>query len=530
MPRILTALFLLLPALAWSQTVGGPVVGTSLVVNNNPGNQTEPHVSGTRVVYTNQLSRTTNEVRYHDLNTGADQGIDTGGFSDSSPDVQADRAVFTRLSDTNHIFFLDLTKGGAAQELAPRPDVDRRTAAIGGQLVTWQEQGYTARGVSPEIFAYRLDTQTLTQLTQDKSTDQTPAVSNDGQVVVWTKCASGTTGCDIWSAQATSGGYELKQLTGAEGEESQPDTNGSVVVYVTQHPLADGTTEQDIAWQPVGGGEAHILSLPGPDTHPNISGPLIAFEHWNASASTPNYDVVLYDLRTQTYYQLTDTTGSESLSDISMTPDGFTRVVWSVRQNGELNVNAFVFRLPIDCPTQPPPDAAAVCASPGSRPLLGTLQVVRGQGDPADENFFTSIPKTKGTGVLCVDNGQGGSRTTDGWVWLGAGVSVAPGDFGADVASISTTVALQNQSTLSAEVDDDDPTAAFHVRLYGETTCSATPSTTPSALPASSPPQGPPEVREGRLLRPVSLGVQTGTGGLAHGFAPEGQQGHVPHP
>ena len=257
MPRLVTVLFLLVSTLALGQSAGSPVVGTSLVVNNGPGNQTEPHVSGTHVVYTNQLSRTLNEVRYHDLNTGSDQGIDNGGLSDSAGDVQGSRVVFTRVSDTNRIFSLDMAQGGAAQELAPRPDVDRRTSSIGGSLVAWQEQGYSARGMSPEIFVYSLDSQALTRLTTDKSVDLTPAVSTDGQTVVWTKCATSISGCDIWSAQATSGGYEFKQLTGAEGEESQPDTNGFIAVYVTQHTV-NGVTEQDIAWQPVEIGRAHV--------------------------------------------------------------------------------------------------------------------------------------------------------------------------------------------------------------------------------------------------------------------------------
>ena len=46
-------------------------------------------------------------------------------------------------------------------ELAPRPGVERRAATIGGQTVAWQELGYTAESLPPEIFAYRLDTLAL---------------------------------------------------------------------------------------------------------------------------------------------------------------------------------------------------------------------------------------------------------------------------------------------------------------------------------------------------------------------------------
>ena len=511
MSRILTPLMCLVPALALGQSVGGPVSGTPVVVNNSAGDQTDPHVSGARVAYTHQPSRSVSEIHYQDLVSREDKTVPSEGALDTSPDVLGNRIVFTR--GGSRIYAYDVTAGSSAQELAPRTDVDRRTASIGGSIVAWQERGYTARTSSPEIFAWRTDTLALTRLTEDTSVDSAPAVSSDGQALVWTKCATAQgKGCDIWSARVASGGYESFQLTGAEGEESQPDTNGSVAVYVTDHPV-NSTSETDIAWQPVEGGEARVLSLPGADTHPNISGPLVAFEHWNASSATPNFDVVLYDLRTQTYYQLTDTSGSESLSDISLSPDGVTRVVWAVRQNGDLNVYSLAFRLPIDCPTTPPQQAASVCDAPGARPLLGSLQLVRSASQEVDT--ASALFEAKGTGVLCVDNGQGGTRATSGEVYLGEGLAVAEDEFGEDVAQVSRAVPLQGRRTLSAALDGPVG-SAFQVRLYGELSCSM--GLTDASAPVSELPPGrgdPPRIpgcpgRPGRVDAPLRPGRRRG--------------------
>jgi hypothetical protein len=230
----------------------------------------------------------------------------------------------------------------------------------------------------------------------------------------------------------------------------------------------EGVVEADIAWQPVGGGEAWRLALPGTDSNPNVSGPLIAFERRETTAdgSLPNFDVMLYDLRTQTFYRLTSTPESETLNDISMGADGVVRVVWSVRENGNLNVYAFAFGLPpADC--KPPADAgspAEVCASPGARPLVGTLQVSRSTGK--SERLSTSF-EAKGSGVLCVDNAHEGTAVTAGWVWLGTDLHVGPEDFGHDVTGMARAVSLQGQGSLSALVEGK-PGSAFRVRLYGE--------------------------------------------------------------
>ncbi len=516
MLRTLFPLVCLMPALALAQNAGTSLRGHSLVVNNGPGDQTDPHVSGSRVAYTSQPSQSSSEIRYHDLDTGEDRAIPTEGGYDSIADIHGDTVVFTRTTSASSVFRFDVRQGGPAQELAARSGADRRTATIGGQRVAWQEVGYGASVQSPEIFAYQLDSLALTRLSEDTAVDRTPAVSEDGSAVVWTKCATSLSGCDIWLAQAVEGGYDVHQLSGTEGEESQPDTNGEVVAYVSRRTV-DGVVEADIAWEPAGGGAAWRLALPGTDSNPNVSGPLIAFERRETTAdgSLPNFDVMLYDLRTQTFYRLTSTPESETLNDISVGADGVVRVVWSVREDNSQNVYAFAFGLPpTDC--KPSPDTrspAEVCASPGARPLLGTLQVTRSTGK--SERLSTSL-EAKGSGVLCVDNAYEGTSVTAGWVWLDTELSVGPEDFGHDVTGVARAVSLQGPSSLSALVEGK-PDSAFRVRLYGE----------PTGCGSRGDLKGGEELRHGEFIPPELLAMEPVKSQPTRYFVPSGYEGPV---
>ncbi len=468
MPRMLAPVLCLVPFLALGQTPGAPLAGTAFVVSEGEGDQTDPRLSGTRAVYTNQAARGSSEIRFHDLLTHTDAAIPTLGGYDAVADLQGTQVVFTRTTSSSLVYGFDLSRPGAyATELAPRAGADRRTPSVGGHTVAWQELGAPTGGAAAEIFVYHPPTQALTRLTEDTSVDRTPVVSEDGHTVVWAKCASGSTGCDIWSARETDTGYQTRKLTGAEGEESAPDTDGTWAVYVTRSTV-DGVVESDIGWTSVEGGPTYRLALPGTDLNPSISGPLISFEHLDTTGETPNYDVMVYDLRTRMLYRLTQTPTSESQSDVSVGADGLVRVAWTVRVGGSSNVLGYSFRLPQACtPAPTPPSAEALCASPGTRQLLGVL---RAQATGDESSPVSTEISSQGTGILCVDNGHQGPRATGGSVWLGQGLAVAPADFGEDVAGLAVLLPLQGRRSLAAQAEGE-PGGTFRARLYGPLQC-----------------------------------------------------------
>ncbi|QSQ25231.1 hypothetical protein JY651_10000 [Pyxidicoccus parkwayensis] len=454
---------LLAPSLALAQMEARTVSGTKKVVNDGPGDQMDPHVSGALVAYTSEV-RGTSEIRYHDLVTDSDVAIPNNGAFDFVSDVSGDTVVFTRVGASSAIYTFSVGTDGPPVELAPEEGSSRRSAVIGGRTVAWQDFGFTGNTLQPEIAAYDLNTGTLRRLTNDALQDRSPAVAPDGKTVVWAKCDAQGLGCDIWEARWNGTDFTTDALTGTEGEESQPDTNGEVVVYASTRTV-DGVTDRDIYWKPVGGGAEQRLALPGTDANPSISGSLVAFERKAPGKS--DFDIVLYDLKTQTLYQLTSGTENESLNDLSMSADGTVRVVWTAPANGDFNVHAFTFKLELPCRPIEEVDRLPidVCVAPLDWPLLTTLELTRttGASNGSEQAFAGS-----GVGVICVENGFNGTPATSGWVWLNGHEKVTPDQFNPDVTLIAKgmVMATDGNNTLTSLISGK-PGSAFRVRVYG---------------------------------------------------------------
>ncbi|SEU28862.1 hypothetical protein [Stigmatella erecta] len=453
---------------AQAEGVGAPLVGTRRVVNAGPGHQFEAHVSGSRAVYTH-WKQGFSEVRWHELTTGEEGVIPGSGGFDVVADVSGDGMVFTRVTSASAVFFYDLKQRGPPVELAPRPSAHRRGAVIGHRTVAWQDYSYAPETSQPEIATVDLESGLLTRLTDDDSPDRTPAVSADGRVIVWTKCAQ-PLDCDIWEAVAGEGGFQTRALTGPQGDESQPQTNGEVVVY-TSRRIEQGMPTQDIYWQAVGGGLEYRLALPGLDSRPILSGSLLAFEWRDPAAPFPNPEIMLFDLRTHTLYALTSTFRGEYLNDIGMDETGRVHVLWTTQENG-FDVRALTFQLPggegRDVPPGcPAPEAA--CADPGRRPLLSSVTLRRFSGAP--QRFQARFPAS-GQGLLCVDNGYAGTATSLGWVTINGTAVLEPSAFQKESRLLARPVAFEGLVQLEALIDGPSG-SAFRMRLYDDSEGSA---------------------------------------------------------
>jgi hypothetical protein len=326
-------------------TTEASLAGTVVPVATIAGDQTDPHLSGDWVVYTDFTSGEFGggRIHYHNLVTGSDAMIPNADGADSLSDISGTTVVYTHFDGSKHaIYSFDVAAGAAPVELDPQPASNRRVAAVGNRTVVWQDFGFSALA-SPEIVVYDLDTHAMTRLTDDGSYDRDPQVSADGNTVTWAKCTSLAGGCEVWDAVRTGSTWTAGPLTSGGTESSLPDTNGAVVVY----NRALGSNESDIIWQAVGGGPEHQLTLPATQQNPSISGGVVTFESYDPTASTPNFDIYAYDLATDRLFKLTGTPFDESLNDVWAAPDGTVTTAWSRRDaTGDDNVYAETLTLP----------------------------------------------------------------------------------------------------------------------------------------------------------------------------------------
>src|SRR5256885_11186316 len=167
-----------------------PTNSTTVTVNNGPGEQLDPHVSGDFISYSD--GNTTQRTRYYRFSTAADQAIPApAGASDILSDVSGARITFTRsLGGCNSIFVFDIANASTS-EVAPQPCSQRFASRVGNTTIAFTDLA------SQQIFATDLSSGVVTQLSSQPGTAQSPSVASSGNAVVWEQCASLISNCDI---------------------------------------------------------------------------------------------------------------------------------------------------------------------------------------------------------------------------------------------------------------------------------------------------------------------------------------------
>jgi hypothetical protein len=326
--------------------------GQLIVVNNGPGDQTQPHVDGDLVCYTDQQGGAATTIRYFSLTTqaGGMVPVANDGSADFLCDVRRTTIVFTRSLSSARILEFDVGAGGQPVEIVPTTGSPMRFGAqIGDQAIIWED--FVPATTASAIVAYdRTNARTTVLSPSSPPVNQNPGISPDGSVVVWEGCVNvQQSSCLIWKAARSSVGMWTPQQLVSQigGVQIHPDTDGTMIVYDSLPSLSSSTAQ--IVWQPVAGGTEQLLNLPGSAINPSLSGGLIAFSY-DATGSGSN-QIALYDTASNVLYNLTadripGDTHNKVLPDISMTPDGKVRVVWQVLENDE-NVYAYTFNLPV---------------------------------------------------------------------------------------------------------------------------------------------------------------------------------------
>ncbi len=345
---------------------------TKVTVNGASGDAFDPHVDGDVAAYT-ASNGVTQEIHYFNFGTSADAVISSalpggGNASDMLSDVQGGRVVFTRLipGDRSAVMIVDTTAAVPAPvELNPLAGSNRMGVSVGSRTVAWADFGFVPG--AGEIVAWDLSTGTAARLTNDLINDQNPAVSPDGRAIVWEHCAGSIFACDIHQAVQTGTGWVVSSTVTALTGAQDPDVSNTLVAYSADRLTG---TLTDIVLQPLAGGAAMALELPGDQVHPSLAGNLVAFESRLPGASAS--DIFLYDQASNRLFQITNTPLlNETLNDVTVLGTGQVRVVWDVndKPNGiDRSVYGATFALPPVAPTAP------VCANRATTLTASVLQ------------------------------------------------------------------------------------------------------------------------------------------------------------
>ncbi|HKW63311.1 MAG TPA: hypothetical protein VJN89_12250 [Candidatus Acidoferrum sp.] len=313
---------------------GGQVTSPIVVINNGPGNQTDPHVSGNFATYTS--GGTT--IRYFNFVTGTDNAVPAGapGDQDTLSDVNGALIAFSRtFADlSTHVFVYDTTTN-TVTEIDPQPGgILRFNPVIGGDTLAYVD----LNSGNGDIFLYDLAASPPAppqKLSPSTDSDDSPGVSPDGNTVVWEKCVGSN--CDILKAVRAGGVWTVSTVANSQFNEENPDTDGTWIVYDSNR-----TGNAQIHFQPLAGGPETGLNLTGDSINPSISHGVIVFERRNAPLFAPG-DIFVYVIATNTLYQVTSTpTVDDTLTDVSVLPNGDIRVVWSALE-ADANVYATTF-------------------------------------------------------------------------------------------------------------------------------------------------------------------------------------------
>jgi hypothetical protein len=313
------------------------LTGTTTALNAGPGDQISPAVDCNLASYTDDQG-ISQRVRYFDFTTSTEQAVPNSALSFLS-DVSANRIAFTQVSSAgSEIRVFEATTNTI---LTVPGGTQRTNPSIGGTLVAFEDRSFSANPNESEILVYDLATNTTSRLTADALMDTNPAVSPTGNAVVFQKCQTNGAGCNIYVAtQIAPGVFSTTLLPGQTGENFNPATNGSVVVYTATRNL-----ETHVYYQPIAGGAETQLPLTGTQRNPSVSGNLIAFD---SQQVTGDFGVFVYDIASGTVYRATNTPAGPSWNGPDISVCGSTaRIVYSAPgANGDFDVFAFTFTPP----------------------------------------------------------------------------------------------------------------------------------------------------------------------------------------
>ena len=319
---------------------GGMASGPITVVDNSPGDQSEPSVDNDLAAYTDVNS---GRIRYFDFFTSTSTPIPGAPTDiDTLSNVNGTRISFSRqrpgppISRACMVFNV---ASSALVEIAPGSGVSAWQTALGGDTVAFVDAVLGQSDI--KIGKVSDPTAPLASVGVPGGQNLAPAVSPDGSAVVWESCP--TSSCGIMKSTFSGGSWSVAAIVSdTSSQESSPDTDGVHIVYDSTRPGSVGG--QDIYFQPLAGGPETQIELAGEQRDPNISQGVIAFQ-----TTVPGFasDLFVYVINTNTVWQVTDTpTVNDYLSDIDVLPNGDIRVIWQADDDIGFANNIYARTLP----------------------------------------------------------------------------------------------------------------------------------------------------------------------------------------
>jgi beta propeller repeat protein len=303
------------------------ITGTTTQLTTNPATQTDPSISGTLVVWTDQRNGN-DDIYYRDIN-GSEIQLTSATSAQRLHDVSGNTIVYTDLTSPGpNIHAFDVTTNtDSVITAATSPSSGLNGASnarIDGSLVAYE---VSLPGATDIGFTH-LDTGASFLVAGTSAVDQSPSVSGS-RIVFERHEVAGQPG-DIILYNVTTG-LETPIASGPT-EQQRPDIDGNFVVYE-----GESGGDRDVFIYNLTTGITKQLSLPGTQRLAHVSGDFVSFDDDSAG----NHDVSLYHIPTGTIQAIATGAGSDFLNDI-----GGNHVVYVSNQSGNFDIWMFTLDLP----------------------------------------------------------------------------------------------------------------------------------------------------------------------------------------
>lgn len=303
----------------------GPLGGTTTRLTNNESSQTDPSISGSLVLWTDQRNGITglDDQYYCDVAdcAGTETQLTSAANAQRLGDVSGSRIAYTDVNGaTRYVVVVDVVTGAT---FAANGTADQNPR-LDGPIVAFE------RGPASAVNVYAVDVVTgiETAVATTDALELNPTV--DGTRVVYERHATGASPGDIVLYDLSTG---LETAIESSADDARrPDIDGDFVVY----DVVAGTNT-DIAVHNLVTGVTTRVTHPGNQRSPHVSGNMVSFD--DDSAGDPN--IGLYYIPSGTLQLVTTSTEAEFLNDISG-----NRVVYTRHEAGNLDIWMYEFEIP----------------------------------------------------------------------------------------------------------------------------------------------------------------------------------------